>query len=216
MDGCSKSVLNVTDCSRLDKSQSVIGWVDGKPTGFRFPIVKPFLLKGYKTHTFELGGGTGYCARNSRAIPRQNSWIGFEYAKSVFCLSRGERCNSPSPPDVIPRCLYVTEMRIKIFMVLMITTILFLLTSNFVLSAPVEYESNTDLPAEGELGWKDKFKSMTSNVKRYFGYFMNKMESDLWLSVAITFVSVFILCTLIYVLFTSARFFSRCSRCCRC
>ncbi|GIY58647.1 hypothetical protein CDAR_226341 [Caerostris darwini] len=83
----------------------------------------------------------------------------------------------------------------------------------FRFSAPVEDESNTDLPAEGEPGWQDKFKSVTSNAKRYFGLFMNKMESDLWLSVGITFVSVFVLCSLTYVLLTSVRFFSRCCRC---
>ncbi|CAL1278214.1 unnamed protein product [Larinioides sclopetarius] len=98
-------------------------------------------------------------------------------------------------------------------MCLMVAVIL-ILTANGVLSAPAGAETDsTDLPTDEDTKIMGKFKSVTANIKRYFGVFMNNMETDLWMSVGIVFASVFLLCCAIYFVVSSVSCVAKCCRC---
>ncbi|KAF8767169.1 hypothetical protein HNY73_020160 [Argiope bruennichi] len=107
-----------------------------------------------------------------------------------------------------------TMLKVGVGMCLMVAATLLLIT-NGVLSAPATTtEDATELPTdEDTTKFLDKFKSVTTNIKRYFGVFMNKMDSDLWMSVGIVFASVFILCCVIYLVVSSVNCIYKCLSC---
>ncbi|GBN15797.1 hypothetical protein AVEN_203526-1 [Araneus ventricosus] len=105
------------------------------------------------------------------------------------------------------------KLRVGVGMCLMVAVIL-IVTTNGVLSAPAGAEPGaTDLPTDEDTKIMDKFKSVTVNIKRYFGVFMSKMETDLWMSVGIVFASVFLLCCAVYFVVTSVSCVAKCLRC---
>ncbi|KAG8195342.1 hypothetical protein JTE90_001362 [Oedothorax gibbosus] len=74
------------------------------------------------------------------------------------------------------------------------------LISPFCTAKPAE-QSTDAVPTEKE----DEWQKVTTNIKRYTGFFVQSMNGDLWMSVAIVFVSTFCLCMLIYVILRAVR-----------
>ncbi|GFQ81181.1 uncharacterized protein TNCT_23851 [Trichonephila clavata] len=58
--------------------------------------------------------------------------------------------------------------------------------------------------------FRDKLDKVSKLLQEYFGIFMQKMESDLWISVAIVFVSTFLLCCVLYLICTSFHLMYKC------
>ncbi|PRD33609.1 UNVERIFIED_CONTAM: hypothetical protein NCL1_17160 [Trichonephila clavipes] len=76
---------------------------------------------------------------------------------------------------------------------------------------PEEKRPEEEMPEdESDETFRDKLDKVSQVLKEYFGIFMQKMDSDLWISVAIVFVCTFLLCCVLYLICTSFHLIYKC------
>ncbi|XP_035218594.1 uncharacterized protein LOC118191846 [Stegodyphus dumicola] len=96
-------------------------------------------------------------------------------------------------------------------------TLFFLLSSIFwILLVPGFPQEGSASDITGKKNHTGLWNNATSLVKKYYGTFVNSMNTDLWLSVLITFCVIFVACSVVYTFsYTISQFFLHLSKCCQ-
>ncbi|GFT53879.1 hypothetical protein NPIL_354821 [Nephila pilipes] len=97
-------------------------------------------------------------------------------------------------------------------------SIIILLNVKGILSTPVPNDAKDKgedkEPGQEEGTFQSYLKKAQAFVMHYVGYFIDKMDTDLWISVGLTIACVFIVCCILYIIFVSFRLIVKCCRKC--